>query len=201
MEGEAVKTHLLTQELEGPGCAVARIAHHGMSRKPGVTPDLMLAAGQKVALNEGVMGASPKDPEAGLGRDRPGAAFGMEAAPRLLRQGPSPEAPAIFRGRVGEISVEEGDIALPDLVVFELLGEVGEGRWPAGQEDNAARLPVKAVDGKNPKPGITVDLLPEVRVGIDPRLKDGTEVLPLLFLDAQPGGLLNDEPTPARRED
>ena len=77
MEGEAVKTHLLAQELEGPGCAVARIAHHGMARKPGVTPDLMLAAGQKVALNAGVMGASPKDPEAGLGRDRPGAALGM----------------------------------------------------------------------------------------------------------------------------
>jgi hypothetical protein len=48
-----------------------------MTRKPGVTPDLMLAAGQKVALNEGVMGASPKDPEAGLGRDRPGAALWM----------------------------------------------------------------------------------------------------------------------------
>jgi hypothetical protein len=77
MEGEAVKTHLLAQELEGPGCAVARIAHHGMARKPGVTPDLMRAAGQKVALNEGVMGASPKDPEAGLGRDRLGAALGM----------------------------------------------------------------------------------------------------------------------------
>jgi hypothetical protein len=48
-----------------------------MTRKPGVTPDLMLAAGQKVALNEGVMGASLKDPEAGLRRDRSGAALGM----------------------------------------------------------------------------------------------------------------------------
>jgi len=48
-----------------------------MTRKPGVTSDLMLAAGQKVALNEGVMGASPKDPETGLGWDRPGAALGM----------------------------------------------------------------------------------------------------------------------------
>ena len=172
-----------------------------MTRKPGVTPDLMLAAGQKVALNEDIMGASPKDPEAGLGRDRSGAALGMYPAPRLLRQGPSPEPPAVFRGRLGEISVEEGDIALPDLVVFELHGEVAEGRGPAGQEDNAARLPVKAVDGKNPELGITVDLVPEVRVGIDPRLKDGTEVLPLLLLDAQPGGLLDHEPAPARRED
>ena len=77
MEGETDKTHLLAEELEGPGCAVARIANHGMTRKPGVASDLMLAAGQKVALNEGVMGASPKDPEAGLGRDRPGAALGM----------------------------------------------------------------------------------------------------------------------------
>jgi len=97
--------------------------------------------------------------------------------------------------------VEEGDIALPDLVVFELHGEVAEGRSPAGQEDHAARLPVKAVDGKNPVPGITVDLVSEVRIGIDPRLKDGTEVLPLLLLDAQPGGLLDHEPAPARRED
>ena len=97
--------------------------------------------------------------------------------------------------------MEEGDIALPDLVVFELYGEVAEGRGPAGQEDNAARLPVKAVDGKNPEPGITVDLVPEVRVGIDPRLKEGTEVLPLLLLDAQPGGLLHHEPAMACRED
>jgi hypothetical protein len=77
MKGETDKTHFFAYELEGPGCAVARIAHHGMTRKPGLTSDLMLAAGQKVALNEGVMGASPKDPEAGLGRDRPGAALGM----------------------------------------------------------------------------------------------------------------------------
>ena len=80
--------------------------------------------------------------------------------------------------------MEESDIALPDLVVFELHGEVAEGRGLASQEDNTARLPIKAVDGMNTKPGITVDLAPEVRVGIDPRLKDGTEVLPLLLLDA-----------------
>jgi len=97
--------------------------------------------------------------------------------------------------------MEEGDIALPDLAVFELHGEVAESPGPAGQEDNPARLPVKAVDGKNPEPGITVDLVPEIRVGIDPRLKEGTEVLPLLLLDAQPGGLLHHEPAPARRED
>jgi len=172
-----------------------------MTRKPGVTSDLMLAAGKKVALNEGVMGASPKDPEAGLGRDRHRAALGMVSAPRLFRQGPSPEPPTVFRRRVGQISVEEGDIALPDLVVFELHGEVAEGRGLAGQEDNTARLPIKAVDGMNTKPGITVDLAPEVRVDIDPRLKDGTKALPLLLLDAQPGGLLNHEPAPARRED
>jgi len=121
--------------------------------------------------------------------------------PRLLGQGPSPEPPAVFRSRLREISVEEGDIALPDLVVFELHGEVTEGPGPAGEEDNPARPSVKAVDGKNPEPGITVDLVPEVRVGIDPRLKVGTEVLLLLLLDAQPGGLLHDEPAPADRED
>ena len=97
--------------------------------------------------------------------------------------------------------MEEGDIALPDLVVFELHGEVAEGPGPAGQEDNPARLPVKAVDGKNPEPGITVDLVPEVRVGIDPRLKDGTEIPSRLPLDTQPGGLLHHKPAPARRED
>ena len=201
MEGVTDKTHLIAQEFEGSGGAVARIAHHGMTCKPGVTSDLMLAAGQKVALNEGVMGASPQDPEAGFGRDSPGPALGMKAAPRLLRQGPSPEPPAVFRGRLGEISVEKSDIALPDLVLFELLSKVAEGPGPASQKDNAARLPVKAVHRKNPEPGITLDLLPKIRVGIDPRLEDGTEVLPLLFLDAQPGGLLSHEPTPARRED
>jgi hypothetical protein len=84
MEGQTDKTQLLAEELEGPGCTVARIAHHGMAGKSGVTPDLMLAAGQKVALNEGVMSASPKNPEAGLARGRPAWAFGTEAAPCLL---------------------------------------------------------------------------------------------------------------------
>ena len=97
--------------------------------------------------------------------------------------------------------MEEGDIALPDLAVFELRGEVAEGPGPAGEEDNPACLPVKSVDRNNPESGITVDLVPEIRVGIDPDLKKGTEILPLLFLDAQPGGLLNDEPAPTRRED
>jgi len=125
----------------------------------------------------------------------------MRAAPRLLRQGPTPEPPAVFRGRLGEISVEEGDIALPDFVMFELHGEVTEDPGPAGQKDNPARLPVKAVDGKNPEPGITIDFVPEVRVGIDPRLKEGTEVLPRPLLDAQPAGLLHHEPATARRQD
>jgi hypothetical protein len=97
--------------------------------------------------------------------------------------------------------VEEGDIALPDPVVFELHGEVAESAGPAGEEDNPARPSIKAVDGKNPEAGITIDLVPEVGVGIDPILKVGTEVLPLFFLDAQPGGFLHYEPTPADRED
>jgi hypothetical protein len=97
--------------------------------------------------------------------------------------------------------VEEGDIVLPDFVVFELHCEVAEDPGLAGQEDNPARLTVKAVDGKNPEPRITIDFVPEVRVGIDPRLKEGTEVLPLPLLDAQPGRLLHHKPASARRED
>ena len=77
MESEAGKTYLLAQEREGPGCAVSRIAHHGMTRKPGVTSNLMFAAGQKVALDGSVMGAFPKDPESGFRRDRPGRTLGM----------------------------------------------------------------------------------------------------------------------------
>ncbi len=84
MEGQTDKTQLLAEELKRPRRAVAPIAHHGMTGKPGVAPDLMLAAGQKVALDEGVMGASAKNPEAGLARDRPAPAFRVEAAPRLL---------------------------------------------------------------------------------------------------------------------
>jgi hypothetical protein len=72
--------------------------------------------------------------------------------------------------------VEEGDIVLPDLVLFELPGEVAEGFEAAGHEDDPARLPVEAVDGMNPKPGLTVNLVPEVRVSLDPGLKNGTEV-------------------------
>ena len=97
--------------------------------------------------------------------------------------------------------MEEGDITLPDLVVFELFGEVAEGLGPAGQEDDPARLPVEAVDGMNPEPGITVDPVPEVRVSLDPGLKDGTEIPFPLLLDAQPGGLLHHEPALVRAED
>ena len=84
MQGQTGKAHLVSKEREGPRCAVTHIAHHGVASKAGVAPDLMLAAGQKVALNEGVMSASAKNPEAGLARGRPARAFGMEAAPCLL---------------------------------------------------------------------------------------------------------------------
>jgi len=83
MEGQTGEAHLFAEELERPRGAVARIAHHGMAGKPGVAPDLMLAAGQKVALNEGVMGAPAKNPETGFAQGRLAPAFGMEAARRL----------------------------------------------------------------------------------------------------------------------
>jgi hypothetical protein len=201
MKGETGKAHLLTEKLEGPRGAVTRIAHHGVAGKPGVAPDLMLAAGQKVALDEGVMAAPAKNPETGFARGRHARAFGMEAASCLLWQGPSPEPPAVFSLRLGEFSVEKGDITLPGLAVLELFGEVAEGLGPAGQEDDPARLPVEAVDGMNSETGITVDSVPEVRVNPDPGLKNGTEIPFPLLLDAQPGGLLHDEPAPASRED
>lgn len=97
--------------------------------------------------------------------------------------------------------MEERDVALPDLVVLELLGEVAEGLWPAGQEDNPARLPIEAVDRINPELGIIVDPVPEVRIRLDPRLKDGTEVPSPLLLDAQPGGLFHHEPALVRAKD
>ena len=84
MEGQTGEAHLLAEELDRPRGAVARIAHHGMAGKPGVAPDLMLAAGEKVARNKGVMGAPAKNPETGLARDHPARSFGMDAAPRLL---------------------------------------------------------------------------------------------------------------------
>ena len=90
---------------------------------------------------------------------------------------------------------------LPGVVVFELFGEVAEDLGPAGQKDDAARLPVEAVDRMNPEPGITVDSVPEVRVNLDPGLKNGAEIPLPLLLDAQPGGLLHHEPALARRED
>ena len=96
--------------------------------------------------------------------------------------------------------MEEGNITFPDLVAFELPGEIAEGLGPAGNEENPARLPVEAVDGVNSKPGITVDPLPEVRVSLDPGLKDGTEIPSLFLLNAQPGGFLHHEPTLARRQ-
>jgi len=84
VEGQADKALFLAEESEGPGCAIARIAYHGMASKPGVAPDLVLAAGHKVALNERVMSASAKNPVAGLARGGPARAFGKEAATRLL---------------------------------------------------------------------------------------------------------------------
>jgi len=97
--------------------------------------------------------------------------------------------------------VEEGDIALPDLVVFELPGQVAEGLGSAGQKDDPARLPVQAVDRMNAEPGIIIDFVPEVQVSLDPGPKDGTEIRSRLLLDAQPGGFFYHEPAPARRED
>ncbi len=97
--------------------------------------------------------------------------------------------------------MEESDIVFPGLVVFKLLREVAEGLGPAGQEDDSARLPVEAVDGMNPEPGIIVDLVQEARICLDPGPKGGTEIPSPLLLDAQPGGLLHHEPARARCQD
>ncbi len=126
MEGQAVEAQSLAEEPERPGCPISAVAHDSMAREAGVAPDLMLAAGPKVALNQGVMGASPENTEARLARDCLAGTFGTEASTRFLGQGPGPEPPTVFCLRLGEFSVEEGDITLPDLVVLELFGEVGE---------------------------------------------------------------------------
>jgi len=133
VEGQAGKPHRLAVELEGPGCAVAAIAYHGMAGEPGMAPDLMLSPCHEVALNEGITGASPEDEKAGHTWRYRARAFGMEAAASLFCQGPSPDPPAVFRVRFGEFSVEECDVTLPDLVAFELPCEVAEGLWLAGQ--------------------------------------------------------------------
>ena len=96
--------------------------------------------------------------------------------------------------------MEEGDIVFPDIAAFELPGEVAEGLGPAGKEDEPARLPVEAVDRMNLEPGVTTYPVPEVRVNLQPGLKDGTETLSMLHLDAQATGLLYYEPALARRE-
>ena len=83
MEGQVGKPHRLAEELEGPGCAVAAVAHHGMAGKPGMAPDLMLSPCHEVALNEGIMGASPENVKAGDTGRWPSRAFGMESATGL----------------------------------------------------------------------------------------------------------------------
>ena len=87
MEGQTGKALSLAEELEGPGRAVALIAHHGMTGEASMAPDLMLSAGQKLALDEGVVGASAKNPKAGFARDAVARAFGNEAATCFLDRG------------------------------------------------------------------------------------------------------------------
>jgi hypothetical protein len=81
MKGEPCGAGLLTEELEGPGRAVPRIAHHGMTREPGMATDLMLTTGQKVALYKGVMGTPAKNPETSFAWNSPTCALRVEAAP------------------------------------------------------------------------------------------------------------------------
>ncbi len=85
MEGQTGEARLFAEKLERPRCAVARITHHGMAGKPGVAPDLMLSARQKVALNEGIMGAPAKNPETCFARDFHARTSRTEAAAGVLR--------------------------------------------------------------------------------------------------------------------
>ena len=172
-----------------------------MAGKPGMPPDLMLAAGQKVALNERIMSAPAKDVKAGLARGHPTRAFGMETASCVLRQRPVPETPVIFRVRCGDISVQEGDVALPDFPGFELRGKVGERFAPAAQQDDPARFPIEPMDGMKSEAGVTVDFVPMGRGIFDRGLKNGTKIPFLLLLDAESGGLFHHEPALARCED
>ncbi len=77
MQRQASEACLLSKEPDGPRCAVAPIAHDGMAGKPGMPPDLMLAAAHKIALDEGIADASAKNPETGLAGESPAKAFRM----------------------------------------------------------------------------------------------------------------------------
>jgi hypothetical protein len=100
-----------------------------------------------------------------------------------------------------DISVEKGDVSFPDFAALELVCEEAEGLGPAGQEDDPARLPVEAVDRMYSETGVAVDSIPEARVDLDPGLKKGAEIPLARLLNAQPGGLLYNEPAPARLKD
>jgi hypothetical protein len=201
MERETVKTFLFAEKLDGPGCTVTPIAHHGMTREPGMAPDLMSAAGQEIALDERVMSAFLKDPEACFGLNPLAPAFGTGAPSRILGQGPDPDPPAFYRLNLREISMEECDIALPDRVALKLCSEVAEDRRPACQEDHSARLPVEAMDGKDSEPGIVFHFFFQFRIGLDPGLQDRTEVRLPVRLNAQARRLLHNEPPRSRRMD
>ena len=84
MEGQAGKSSFLAEKRDGPGRAVAGVARHGVAGEPGVAPDLVLPARQELALDEGVTGTPPEDPEAGLSRDGFTRTLGMETAAGLL---------------------------------------------------------------------------------------------------------------------
>ncbi len=84
MKREPGKSHFFTHEFDGSGGAVSGVACDGMARESSVTPDLMLAPGQKIALNKGVMSAPAKYPETGFARNSCARALRMESPPGLL---------------------------------------------------------------------------------------------------------------------
>jgi hypothetical protein len=97
--------------------------------------------------------------------------------------------------------VEECDVTLPDLVVFELPGEVAEDLGSASQKDDPACFPIETMDGVNPEPRDKADLVAEARVSVDLGPEDGTETHCPCLLNAEARRFLRRKPSLARGED
>jgi hypothetical protein len=143
------------RELEGPGVehepgkallagpvAVAEVAEDGVADVVEVDADLVATAGRRADAQEGRAGQALGDLPVGRGGLASLRVDAHAAGAELADRGVDPAA--VGRGH----AVDEGEVGLEDLAPVELAVEVAVGGGVLGEDDDAARAAVEAVDGE-----------------------------------------------------
>ena len=134
------------QKVQRSGRAIAAVACNGMAGQFGVPSDLVHAAGEGLALDQGIVRGMSQDPAA-CGAGHPFAfADGILSSSGRFGQRPAPFYPLLAWRRHLETAMDHCQVAFADGFFGELSAEMCEHSSICGQQHETAGVPVDAMN-------------------------------------------------------